>query len=59
MRFLTENVIDEIKRWRDDLGKVDDRPIFYNDNLENYLAKILNDNKFIFSSKLAGALSFP
>lgn len=58
MRFLTENVIDEIKRWRDDLGKLDEKPIFYNDNQQNYLVKILNDNKFIFSSALAGALNF-
>lgn len=31
MRFLTENVIDEIKRWRDDLGKIDERAVYYTD----------------------------
>lgn len=56
--MLTQNVIDEIKRWRDHLGRLDERPVYYTDSLENYLVKILNDNKFIFSSKLSGALAF-
>lgn len=55
---MTENVIDEIKKWRDSLGKVEERPIFYNDNQENYLVKLLNDNKFLFNSKLSLALNF-
>lgn len=51
-------MIAEIKRWRDDLGQIDERAVYLTDSQENYLLKILNDNKFIFSSKLAGALSF-
>lgn len=58
LRFLTENVIDEIKRWRDALALQDERPIYYNDNQENYLIRLLNDNHFIFNSKLALALPF-
>lgn len=51
-------MIDEIKRWRDGLALKDERAVYYNDNQENYLIRLLNDNHFIFNSKLALALSF-
>ena len=56
--MLTANVIDEIKAWRDELGKVEDKPIYYSEEQKNYLIQILNDNKFIFSSQLSSAINF-
>ena len=50
--------MDQIKKWRDGLGNIEERAIFITESQENYLLKLLNDNKFIFSSKLASALSF-
>ena len=58
LRLLTTNVIDEIKKWRDDLGKTEERAIYYSEDQENYLLKILNDNKFIFSSPLSNFINF-
>lgn len=51
-------MIDEIKRWRDELNLTEERAVFYNDNQENYLIRLLNDNHFIFNSKLALAVPF-
>ena len=51
-------MIDEIKRWRDSLGKTDEKPIFYTDNQENYLLTILNDNRFIGASPLTQSVTF-
>jgi len=31
--MLTENAIDEIKRWRDNLTRIDERPVYYTDAL--------------------------
>ena len=58
LRLLTTNVIDEIKKWRDDLGRIEEKAIYLSDDQENYLIKILNDNKFIFTSQLSNFINF-
>ena len=40
------------------MGSIDERAVFYNETQQNYLIKMLNDNKFIFNSKVASALTF-
>ena len=30
LRFLTANLIDEVKKWRDSIGKREEKPVYFN-----------------------------
>lgn len=37
---------------------MDEKPIYFSDDQENYLIKMLNDTKFIFTSQLSNLINF-
>lgn len=44
--------------WRNELGQINERAVYLTDDSKNILLEILNDNKFIFTSKLVNFISF-
>lgn len=40
------------------MGKIDEKAIFLSDDQENYLIRMLNDTKFIFTSQLSNFINF-